>query len=175
MRNALFERRLLAEEARSWIGTAFAHQGRLKKTRHDLGGVDCLGLLVGAAKARGLLSSERDSEGRRIPLAAFDSPDYARAPSPGTLESALLRHSERVYMGAGGKYPFQHGDILLFSFGTRPQHVGIVTGGSRQSSAIFTRAYEPSGRVAEARLDERWLRLLAGVYSLPDSAFGAGE
>ena len=30
--------------ARSWIGTRFHHQGRLKKTQSHKGGVDCLGL-----------------------------------------------------------------------------------------------------------------------------------
>ncbi len=40
----------IAAASRSWIGTAFHHQGRTKKTTGHKGGVDCLGLLVGVAK-----------------------------------------------------------------------------------------------------------------------------
>jgi len=36
----------IIEQARTWIGTRFRYQGRVKKNSLSCGGVDCLGLIV---------------------------------------------------------------------------------------------------------------------------------
>lgn len=42
----------ITERARTWLGTPFLHQGRLKKV-----GVDCLGLMLGVGLEEGLITS----------------------------------------------------------------------------------------------------------------------
>jgi len=34
-------------QARTWLGTKYHHQGRLKKSKAGAGGVDCIGLIIG--------------------------------------------------------------------------------------------------------------------------------
>lgn len=43
----MLSRDLIVQEAQSWIGTPFQHQGR---TKGPHGGVDCVGLIIGVAK-----------------------------------------------------------------------------------------------------------------------------
>jgi hypothetical protein len=38
-------------EAKSWLETQYHHQGRLKRTQNYLGGVDCIGLVIGICEA----------------------------------------------------------------------------------------------------------------------------
>jgi cell wall-associated NlpC family hydrolase len=163
------ERKALAHAAKGWIGTRFVHQGRLKKTANDDGGVDCLGLLVGVANECMLMSNEY-RKGLRMPLCVFDDPSYAREPSPGVLEKAITRHADIIPKPGADGFGLIYGDILLFRFQERPQHVGIVTGYDGQY-VRFVHAYESAGAVVEARLDDRWARLLSAAYRLPDSAF----
>ena len=42
----MFTRTEVIIEARSWLNTKFRFQGRIKKNKHNLGGVDCLGLIL---------------------------------------------------------------------------------------------------------------------------------
>ena len=88
--------------ARSWLGTPWHHQGRLKHV-----GVDCIGLAVGVA--------------REIGLTVEDQTDYGREPDADLLLEKLHLHCERVD-------DWQPGDILLFAIsGPRARHVGFAT------------------------------------------------
>jgi hypothetical protein len=41
-------------EAKSWLGTQYHHQGRLKKSDTHKGGVDCIGLVIGICANLGM-------------------------------------------------------------------------------------------------------------------------
>lgn len=88
-------------EARTWLGTPFHHQGRLKGV-----GVDCAGVAVGVAHALG--------------LSDFDSRDYGREPFNGLMRATLNAHMDAV------DNP-QPGDVLLMVFLIEEQHVAILT------------------------------------------------
>lgn len=70
----------IIQEARTWLGTPFKHQGRLKGQ-----GVDCLGLLVGVAAALRL----RGRDG--LPLTSRDSLAYGHYPDEAALRDGLKR------------------------------------------------------------------------------------
>lgn len=89
-------------EARSWMGTPWHHQARLKGV-----GVDCIGLVVGVCSALGL------------PLE--DSKNYARYPDGVALAKELAR---QLVQRTGEPEP---GDVMLFRISRMPQHVGICT------------------------------------------------
>lgn len=88
-------------EARTWIGTPFHHQGRVKGA-----GVDCIGLVIGVAHALG--------------LSDFDSTNYGRIPNPLVMGRGLRDNMIKVDT-------IEPGCVLWFAFQSAPMHVGIVT------------------------------------------------
>jgi len=138
----------IVSAARSWVGTRFQHQGRIKKGSGHKGGVDCLGLLVGIARELNLQVSG-------CPLAGFDRQDYGHYPDTDALEKTL----SSLLLSIPLKHK-QPGDVALFSIDGNPQHLGIL------SDYGLIHAYAPARAVVETRLDEQWqkrIRLLFRV------------
>lgn len=124
------------EAARSYLGVKYRHQGRVRA------GVDCLGLVVLAAK----------DTGRETP----DRVDYSYQPDGHLLRGTLQEHLIEVPIEERAP-----GDVLLFWFAQRgyPQHVGICNG----EGMIHT--HLKIGRVVEFRfMDKFWLRRLDSAY-----------
>lgn len=127
---------MIVAQARTWLGTPFQHQGRIKGH-----GVDCGGLLIGV--------------GRELGLAVPETPAYSMSPDPALIADALARWCvaiRRVEMAPG--------DIGLFSFAGEPRHVGIF------SDIGLIHAWAKPGGVVEHRLDDVWLHRLRGVWRI---------
>jgi NlpC/P60 family putative phage cell wall peptidase len=124
----------LVAAARGFLGTPFHHQGRQKGM-----GLDCIGLVVVALRANGILVRDRM--------------DYGRRPDGVSLIAALQEH------GAARVATRQAGDVLLFRFDRQPQHVALATGEGR-----MIHAYAPVGRVVETEIGASWQRRLVGIY-----------
>lgn len=122
--------------ARSYVGVPFHHQGR---TRH---GVDCIGLVVCAARDVGLVLADRT--------------DYPRDPN-GLLPVEMARQFAAVESAQGG-------DILLMRFRGEPQHVAILAG------TTLIHGYASIGRVVEHGLDAKWRRRIVATYRLKEFA-----
>lgn len=90
----------IVDEARTYLGVRWHHQGR------NRAGVDCLGLVILVAHQLG--------------LSEFDSSDYGRIPDGQRLRAGLTEHMDVT------RAP-QPGDVLLMRFEQHPQHVAIVT------------------------------------------------
>lgn len=118
-------------EARTYIGTRFRHQGRLKGV-----GVDCIGLAGGVAVALGLPGSDEWMADRRYH-------NYGMPPNPALLIDACDRFMDRIEIEAAGL-----GDVLVMRFVEDPQHFAIV---SRESPTYIIHAYAMGGvkRVVE--------------------------
>lgn len=132
----------IIEIARSWIGTRFHHQGRTKGV-----GVDCIGLIVGVAKELGLEVEDRT--------------DYAREPSNGELEKALMKYLTPCELKVGA--------VALFKLDKEPQHVGLIgfriqDSGDRVLTLIH--AYAQARKVVEHGLDDLWKARLVGCCSI---------
>lgn len=145
-------REAIAACARSWIGTRFVHQGRLKRCTAHSGGVDCLGLLAGVAKELDL----RTPDGRL--LADCDQQDYPRYPDTDMLRDTLERLLMRVEEGE-----MREGDVLLLTVEGRAQHLAIA-GRMEDGELSLIHAYAQAGRVVEHRLDALWREAIAGVF-----------
>lgn len=121
----------LVEEARTWAGTPYRHQGRVKGV-----GVDCAGLIVCVMRALG--------------LPAIDMEGYARRPD-GTLLDHVRSQTDAV---APGEH--EAGDIVVFHWDRQPVHLGMLTGAE---SVIHS--YAINRKVVEHDMDDRLRRAVA--------------
>ncbi len=69
----MFTRENIVNVARSWIGTRFKYQGRVKKNLNNSGGVDCLGLVFGVCDELGYRYNDKL-------LSYYDTILYSRRP-----------------------------------------------------------------------------------------------
>lgn len=140
--------------ARSWIGTRFLHQGRLKKTATHKGGVDCLGLLIGVASEVGLT----DQGGK--PISHFDNTQYSRTP-----DTTRLRQLLGTLLMPKPIAQIAPGDVGLFKLDGNPQHLAVIgQGGDGQLSMIHS--YAQARKVTEHALDSHWRKSLVAAYGM---------
>ncbi len=131
----------LIEETRTWLGTPFHHQGRVKQV-----GCDCIGLIVGVAAVLGR------------PEARYDRQDYGRLPDGNRLYHLLKEHCVEVSQG-----DMRPADIALFRFDSNPQHVGILSDYPGGGLGVI-HAYAQARKVVEHYLDESWKAKIVAVF-----------
>lgn len=133
----------LVQEARTWIGTPFVHQGRTKGA-----GCDCLGLVVGVLSAFG-----HEPE---VPV---------YSDNPQLKDNALFYNGLISYLKVSREVP-DVGQILGFSLRRNGPlaHIGILS----QLGPIprFIHAYSTYG-VVESALTDAWQRRIVARFELP--------
>lgn len=144
----LIDRYAVVTEARTWLGTPFHHQARLKGV-----GVDCVGLVIGVARSLGLVAPD------------FDVQPYARLPDGHSLMALATQHLQRLDVPA--KAPtLQAGDVVVVSFDADPQHFGVL-GDYRHGGLSLIHAHSISGRVIETRLMFSPTMKFVAAFALP--------
>ena len=103
-------------EARSWIGTKFKYQGRVKKSNMDQGGCDCLGIIIKIAEQLNLYSKT----GQLLYL--YDQTNYEKLPNPQEIIDFCNLHFDQV-----SPEEMAPGDIVILSFNKKPQHLAIIS------------------------------------------------
>ena len=126
--------------ARSYVGTPFVHQGRVKGV-----GIDCIGLIVMVARDCG--------------LRAEDGTGYTRHAKGRSLAQEIDKQMIRVQHDVG------FGDVALFWIRKPklPQHLGILT----DSGIIHTSGEAGIKKVVEHVLDDRWKKRIVQYYRFP--------
>jgi len=137
---------LIVAQARTWIGTPFHHQARLKGK-----GCDCLGLIVGVVDELGL----KDRNGVR--LAAYDEVTYSKEPDGAYLAQKLTGLLKEVPVAEACA-----GDFGLFKVRENPQHLAIFS--DYEGALGMIHCYAQARRVVEHRLDDDWKSRLIKVY-----------
>lgn len=140
-------------QARSWLGTRFHHQGRLKKTTNTAGGVDCIGLVIGVIAELGLY----DAEGQK-PLSHYDRTDYSMLPDGKRLKAAIEEHFDSIPITN-----IAPADMLLFRFQDNPQHVGFVSD-YVQGGLGLIHCHARSKKVVEHGLTDVWRNMTVAAY-----------
>ena len=131
-------RQQVVECARSFLGTPFKHQGRLKGM-----GIDCAGLIIKVA--------------HELSISSFDFTAYSRDPDSTEMQQYLQFHlieapsSQRLA-----------GTIVHMRFVGEPKHVGILT-----SPTSIIHAYESIGKCVEHTLDSKWSRRIISAFDYP--------
>lgn len=136
-----FQKAIVAE-ARSWLGTRFAHHGRVKGRS-----CDCAGLVIGV--------------GAEVGCPIIDEAQYDRKPDG----AMLLAHCETQ----GLRVPIheaQPGDVALFAFAGEPQHLAIL-GDYFAGGLSMIHAFSLSRKVIETRLDDSWP--MVGVFRFKEA------
>lgn len=139
-------------QARTWLGTRYHHQGRLKKSKAGAGGVDCIGLIIGVIDELGL----QDGEG--LPLSQHDEFNYSMFPERGRLVGSIQKHLREVQVAK-----MRAGDVLLFRTFRDPQHVGFLTNYPTGGAGLI-HCNSSAGKVVEQPLSDAWLRMLTHAY-----------
>lgn len=137
----------IVQEARTYIGTPWVHQGRSRD------GVDCLGLASLVARAtRGY---------------TFDLTNYAAQASDETMLQLCRQHMQPV--PALAREP---GDVVVIRYGTQ-RHMAIVGDHPIAGEQTLIHASSILGKVVEHRLDSRWSRICIATFRLFDLRGGA--
>lgn len=144
----------IISEARSWIGTRFHHQGRVKKQGENGGGCDCIGLVVGVLDALQVTFQGR-------PIASCDVTGYAAVPKDATLYHSLASVFTEIPVT-----DMAPGHIVLFRFTRYPQHVGFIATAEKSTSPTFTliHSLQQAGSVVEHHWNAFWQKRLVAVF-----------
>lgn len=151
----------IVEQARTWVGTKYHHQGRLKKSSAGPGGVDCIGLVIGVIDELGM----QDGAGNK--LSEHDEFNYSMHPEKGRLVGSIAKHLREVK-----PEQMREGDVLLFKFFNDPQHVGLLTCYPTGGVGLI-HCTSSSGWVVEQPFSQGMLRMLTHVYRFKQKQLNA--
>lgn len=135
-------RRAVIAEARTWLGTPFRHQAKVKGL-----GCDCAQLVIAAGEACGLLAID--------PAAWRRFAAYGRAPNPKRMEEAL-----RAFMVKIAPSRARLGDVMWLSWeraGGRadlPMHLAILA--EHKGRATMIHALSEVAKVTEHGFTAEW-------------------
>lgn len=135
----------IIEEAHSWIGTRFKHQGRIKISSKDKGGCDCLGFIMGLG-----FKTKHGND-----LKEFDQQVYPKLITSNALLEQLdllLEQTDEMALG----------NILLIKINNWPQHLALVV--ETNPEIVIIHSYLQARGVVKQRLPERWKREIVRSY-----------
>jgi cell wall-associated NlpC family hydrolase len=138
----------VVEEARTWLGTPWHHNARVKGA-----GVDCAQLLIAVFRACGLAPEIR---------LGYYPPDWHMHRDEPRFLRELARYADPVYLhGAAIADVVRPGDVAMFNFGRHAAHGAIVTAWPE-----VVHAYRDVGQVtvSDVRADLALAGRLAGFW-----------
>lgn len=145
-------REQVVAEGRKWLGTPFAHQGRLLGV-----GCDCVGIPLEIAGALKL----NDKSGMPLNGACFST--YSAQPLGSHVHDMCMEHLE--YKPVREMLP---GDVLSMQVVTAACHVALVTEDAKGRACILHAYSGGPGKVVEHLLDEKWRRRIVGCFKFPE-------
>lgn len=142
----------IVEVARSFIGSKYHHQGRMKKTDNHDGGIDCIGLIIEVARKLSIKGSDNKD------LSFYNRLDYSYTPSAHLLPEFLDKHLIKI-----DQTKITNGDVLLFGVFGNSTHVGITFIDEIGNLGII-HCYESIGKVTAHLLSKTWQRMIISAY-----------
>lgn len=127
----MITREAIVEEARTYLGTKWRHQGRSRT------GIDCVGLVVKIA--------------HKFEVTDFDMTNYGRQATSFNFLKVFQEHADEISIK-----DVLDGDIIVFADGNNPCHAGLAS--TRYDTRYFIHASAARRVVMEERYDEEWRR-----------------
>ena len=131
-------REAIVAEARTWLGTPFRHQGRLKGV-----GVDCAGVVIGVAT--------------ELEIPCNDVSGYGRIPSKGKFHTELSARLDPIQLS-----DVLPGDMMTFAWRGEAQHIAIVS--TVGEHILLIHAWQEIGSCVENIFDPIWQQRLRGCW-----------
>jgi len=131
----MLSREKIIEQARTWLGTNFRYQGRVKKNQNNNGGVDCLGLIFGVCDELGYKYNGQL-------LSYYDTIIYSKKPDYNILKEKFAK-----FFKIKNVKDIDMGDIVLKKVSDCQFHLVIYTGDT------FIHASAISFKVVEHTVD----------------------
>jgi NlpC/P60 family putative phage cell wall peptidase len=136
--------------ARTYVGTPFQHQGRIKGV-----GTDCVGIPMMVAEELGM----NDKHGQPITTRLHNG--YSKQPW-----GNLVLQTCALYLIAKPITQMKPGDVIVLRVPKDPCHVAVVSLIPGQGLGMI-HAYQGSEKTVENRIDERWHSRIAGCFEFP--------
>jgi NlpC/P60 family putative phage cell wall peptidase len=134
--------------ARTWIGTPFAHQGRVKGL-----GCDCVGIPLCVAEELGA----NDKEGQPMTGKLYAS--YSPQPEGNYVHRMCQKHLVQKPVSQ-----MKAGDVISMNVISAPCHVGIL--GEDANGLTIIHAFSgAANKVVEQPMDAKWRRRIAGCFA----------
>jgi NlpC/P60 family putative phage cell wall peptidase len=140
-------------EARTWVGTPFRHQARLKYV-----GCDCIGLVWGVGEACGVLEVD--------PVRVKRYLGYGRTPNPARMREAL--ETFFVPLPAGPVFP---SDIAWLEWREDlPMHLAVLTERRAGGTCNIIHSLRDVGKVCEHGFTDEWRARVNSWWRYPGLA-----
>ncbi len=139
----MISRAQVVEEALTWLGVPWVHQGFSKR------GCDCIGLIRGVGKVTGAVEPDQDEADKYL--------CYSRNPDPIKMRKGL-----RTFFIPIPLIEAKIADILWFRLGKDPRHLGIIT-----EPGIVIHADGVQGKVIEHRMATSRIRMPIAAFQFP--------
>jgi NlpC/P60 family putative phage cell wall peptidase len=131
--------------ARTWIGTPFVHQGRIKGL-----GCDCVGIPLCVAQELG--ADDKDGQ----PMTGKMYASYSPQPEGNYVHRMCQKHLVQKPVRQ-----MKPGDVISMNVISAPCHVGIL--GDANGLTIIHAYSGASNKVVEQPMDVKWRRRIAGL------------
>lgn len=137
--------------ARSYVGTPFVHQGRVKGL-----GIDCVGIPLCVAGELGL----KDKDG--LPMHGNLYASYSAQPEGNYVHRMCQKHLVQKPVRE-----MKPGDVISMNVVSAPCHVGIL--GEDAGGLTIIHAFSGmTNKVVEQPMDVKWRRRIAGCFAFPE-------
>lgn len=147
----------IVAEARTWVGTPYRHQGRVKGAR-----VDCVGLILGVGKELGLLDISPEDWKRHA--------GYSTQPNPRLMGEGMRKFLVEVPIDPTVVPP--DGAIAWMAWREDlPMHLAII--GTFEGRKTMIHAYGQAGACVEHGFVSEWPSRVASWWAYPET-IGAG-
>ncbi len=124
----MLTRQEIVEQAKTWVGTKFRYQGRIKQNQNNKGGVDCLGFII-------KLCDEVGYKYNNKPISYYDTIIYSKKPNYNILQT---RFAEIFYTKEAKDIDI--GDIVLKKVCNDQYHLVLYTGNTFIHASAIIRA-----------------------------------
>lgn len=118
----------IIEQARTWLGTRFRYQGRIKKNTNKNGGVDCLGLIIGVCDELNYTYNGKS-------LKYYDTIEYSTKPDYNLLKTMFKKFFKEKEIK-----DISIGDIVLKQISTNQYHLMFYTGTTFIHASAITKS-----------------------------------